>query len=79
MVQLPPNIEKVETENEQEVHDGLDVEALERLKEEEENPPQTFRSSIWKISQPNMYNYSLFDFKWIFSLFSNINDPRSKK
>jgi hypothetical protein len=34
-------------------HDGLDVEALERLKEEEENPPQT--------------------------LFSNTDDPRSKK
>jgi hypothetical protein len=49
VVQLPPKTEKVELENEQEVHDGPDEEeGSKSLEEEEETPPQTLRRSTGK-------------------------------
>jgi hypothetical protein len=46
MVYISPKIEKNEPKNEQEVHDGPNEEEdSNSLKEEEETPPQTLRSS----------------------------------
>jgi hypothetical protein len=80
VVQLPPKTKKVEPENEQEVHDGPDEEeGSESLEEEEETPPQTLRRSTGQRRKPNMYNYSPSDFICIFSLFANIDEPRTMK
>jgi hypothetical protein len=49
------------------------------LEEEEEPPSQTLSRSTWKITKPNVYNYSPFDFICTFSIFSNTNEPKTMK
>jgi hypothetical protein len=83
VIQLPPKTEKVELENEQEVHDGPngpnEEEGLESLEYGEETPPQNLKSSTQKRRQLDMYNYRPYDFSCIFSLFVNINERRTVK
>jgi len=49
------------------------------LEEEEEITSQTLRRSTRKIRKLEMYNYSPYDFIFIFVLFVNTNDPRTMK
>jgi len=49
------------------------------LDEEEEPLSQTLSRSTWKITKPNVYNYSPFDFICTFSIFSNTNEPETMK
>jgi len=50
---LPPKNEKVELENEQEVHDGTNEEEGSEISKEEENPPQTLRRYTQQRRKPD--------------------------
>jgi len=52
---------------------------LESLEEDKQTPPQILKRSTQQRRQPNMYNYNTSDFKCIFSLFANTNDPTTVK
>jgi hypothetical protein len=47
--------------------------------EEVETPPESLRTSTRQRRQPNMYNYSSSDFKCIFALSTNVDEPRTVK
>jgi len=79
-VQLPPKTKKVEPKNEPEFHVRLnEEESLESSKEEVETPLQPLRRSTWKRRQLDNYTYIPSNFKCIFSLSINTNEPRTMK
>jgi len=72
--------DKVELENELEVHDGMDEEEVSKIsEEEEETPPQTLRRSTRQRRHPDRYNYGSSSFRCIFSLSSHTDEPRTMK
>jgi len=80
MVQLSPKTKKVELENEKEVHDGPNEKrGSESLNEEEQPPYLTLRRSTQQRRKSDKYKYSPYNFRYIFYLFTNIDEPRIMK